>query len=311
MNILRVALPLIAVPLLMGTRIGSAQTFPSSSIQASSMQVNQQLEVIERHQSLDWQLVAPHLPNPVTGSAHDLQIAGDVLRARRMPEDALDYYNYALLRGGNEQVLRNRMGITQLALRHPELARVSFNRVLKIDRNDAAAWNNLGATEYLVGDYRGAIDHYKHAVKLDRKSAVYHSNLGTAYFEEADYESARREFTAAVHLDPKVFDEGGWAGLQAHVLSTHDRGRFCVEMARLAATSHDDLGVLHWLNMAVSTDFDSVTSMLGDPAFAPYRKDPRVLLVVQNARNLRRRQIASAGPIPPLSAEIDKRNTGH
>jgi tetratricopeptide (TPR) repeat protein len=226
-----------------------------------------------------------------------------------MPEDALDYYNDALLRGGDEKTLRNRVGVTELELRHLGLARIAFNRVLKIDRKDAVAWNNLGATEYLVGNYRGAIDHYKHALKLNRKSAVYHSNLGTAYFQLADYDSARHEFTVAIRLDPKVFDDGGWSGLQAHVLSTHDRGRFCVEMARLAAVNHDDAGVLHWLNMAVSTDFDSVGEMLTDAAFAPYRKDPRVLLVLRNARNLRRHQIASAGPIPPLLSASDKENT--
>lgn len=301
MNILRLTLPLLVMPLLIGPCSGASQNSISSHRQhVTAQDTQQQLDRILRHQSAEWLLMAPHLPDTQTGSAEQLTMAGDVLRARRMTEDALDYYNYALLRGGDEAALRNRVGVTEMELRHPELARISFNRVLKIDRKNAPAWNNLGATDYLAGDYRGAVDRYKHALKLNRNSAVYHSNLGTAYFELADYDSARHEFAVAIKLDPAIFDQGGWAGLQAHVLSPHDRGRFCVEMARLAALNHDDAGVLHWLNMAVSTDSESASSMLRDAAFNSYRKDPRVLLVLQNARTLRGHQMVASGPIPPL-----------
>lgn len=299
MNIPRKIYPFLVLPLLLSWQKPFAQSSSSPATGAQVKTYDATLERIERHQSADWLLVEPHLPDPATASPERLTMAGDVLRARRMPEDALDYYNYALARGGDEATLRNRLGVTELELHQPELARIAFNRVLKIDANNAAAWNNLGATEYLTGDYRSAIGHYKHAIKYRHNSAVYHSNLGTAYFELSDYDSARNQFAAAIKLDPTIFDQGGWAGLQAHVLSPHDRGRFCVEMARLAALNHDDAGVLHWLNLAVSTNTDSVAVMLRDPAFTSYRKDPRVLLVLENARSLRNRQIANS-PVPPL-----------
>ncbi len=44
------------------------------------------------HQSADWALIAPHLPDPATASATELELAGSLLQARRFPEDALDYY---------------------------------------------------------------------------------------------------------------------------------------------------------------------------------------------------------------------------
>ena len=78
------------------------------------------------HNSSDWQLLEPHLPNPQTASAAQLETAGDVLRARRFPEDALDYYGYAMARGGNVSELLNKMGITRLELRQNDLARQMF-----------------------------------------------------------------------------------------------------------------------------------------------------------------------------------------
>ena len=45
-----------------------------------------------RHATPEWRSFAPHLPDPATGSPSALELAADVMRARRMPEDALDYY---------------------------------------------------------------------------------------------------------------------------------------------------------------------------------------------------------------------------
>ncbi len=66
------------------------------------------------HAGSDWALIAPHLPDPTTSSAAKLESAADVLRARRFPEDALDYYGYAMERGGDVSVLLNKMGIVRL-----------------------------------------------------------------------------------------------------------------------------------------------------------------------------------------------------
>src|SRR5277367_1507069 len=61
-----------------------------------------------RHQDPQWELVKPHLPDPAIATAQQLETVGDVLRARRFPEDATDYYLYALRRGGNEVELMNK-----------------------------------------------------------------------------------------------------------------------------------------------------------------------------------------------------------
>ena len=79
-----------------------------------------------RHRSADWMALEGHLPDPATAAPADLLLAADVMRARRLPEDALEYYGFALQRGGDAGKLTNRMGITWLELRRPGLARAAF-----------------------------------------------------------------------------------------------------------------------------------------------------------------------------------------
>ena len=269
---------------------------------AAKLAVDAAADRAERHQTAEWLSLAPHLPDPEAGTAQALETAADVMRARRMPEDALDYYHFALKRGGDEPTLDNRIGVTLLELRRPTEARAYFKRALLLKPKDAQEWNNLGAAEYVLGNYRAALEDYLRAVKLDRKTAVFHSNLGTAYFEVKDYDSARAQLQKAIRLDPNVFQGNGWAGVEAHVLSPTDHGRFCYEMAKLAAEQHDEAGMLRWLARSSEGGFDVQTPMSGDKAFYPYRKDPRIAVIVRNAKAMRSGQLADAKPVPPLPA---------
>src|SRR5579875_3146474 len=105
------------------------------------------------HRSSDWEIIAPHLPDPNTATAAQLETAADVLRARRFPEDALDYYGYAMARGGNVSELLNKMGVVRLELRQNEIARQMFLRTVHVQKKNAVAWNNLGATEFAEKNY--------------------------------------------------------------------------------------------------------------------------------------------------------------
>src|ERR1700679_1299535 len=105
-----------------------------------------------RHQDPEWMMVKPHLPDPATASPEKLEMAGDVLRARRFPEDALDYYNFALQKGSKDKDtgLINKLGVTELEMRNTVAARIYFQRVVRLKRKDAQGWNNLGAVECLA-----------------------------------------------------------------------------------------------------------------------------------------------------------------
>ena len=263
----------------------------------------QTLATLDRHQSAEWLTIEPHLPSPSTGSVADLITAADVLRARRMPEDAVTYYNYALTRGADQAVIMKRLGITELELHNNPLAEISFRRAIQLKPKDFENWNNLGAVQSVTGDYHGSIQSYRKALKLNRKSAVTHSNLGTAYLELKDYESAHGEFQAARKLDPGIFERDGSGGVQAQLLSPTDRGRYCFEMARLAAAAQDEPDMLHWLAQASEAGMDIRLEMTKDAHFLRYNKDDRIALLVTNAKSLRSRQLAAATPAPALPPE--------
>ena len=257
-----------------------------------------------RHQDPQWEIVRPHLPDPAIATAEQLETVADVLRARRFPEDALDYYLYALKRGGGNQVmLMNKIGVTQLELRHTAAARAYFQRAIQLQKKDPVAWNNLGAVEYMDGRFGTAISDYSRAIKLNKTSAIYHSNLATALFEEKRYKDARGQYKIALQLDPDMAHHDGAGGLTAHMLSPEDHARYCFEMARLYAELGDETNMLRYLTMASEGGFDVMSEMRSDPKLDQYRKDTRVIVLVQNAKALRSGRASigdSSNNVPPL-----------
>jgi tetratricopeptide (TPR) repeat protein len=256
-----------------------------------------------RHQDPQWETVKPHLPDPATATEEQLETVGDVLRARRFPEDALDYYLYALRRGGNDVMLMNKIGVTQLELRHTAAARAYFQRAIQLKKKDPVAWNNLGAVEYMDGRFATAISDYSRAIKLNKTSAIYHSNLATALFEQKRYKDARAQYKIALQLDPDMAHHDGTGGLTAHMLSPEDHARYCFEMARLYAELGDETSMLRYLTMASEGGFDVMGEMRADAKLDRYRKDTRVILLVQNAKALRSGRASvddASSKIPPL-----------
>jgi tetratricopeptide (TPR) repeat protein len=262
------------------------------------------LAVELEHEDLQWPLIQAHLPDPATASPDKLETAADVLRARRYPEDALDYYADALKRGANEVDILNKMGVTELEVGNHELARTFFQRVVHLKRKNPDGWNNLGAVEYLEGQNGSAVSDYKKAIKLNKKSAPFHSNLGTAYFQAKDFERARKEFDVALKIDPDLMlHRGGPGGITMRMLSPADHARFCYELARLYAQHGDVANMLHYLTTASEGGFDVLEAMRHDDLLEQYRKDPRVLLLVHNAEAIRSGHMpltASTAALPPL-----------
>jgi tetratricopeptide (TPR) repeat protein len=253
-------------------------------------------------QSPQWEDIQKHLPDPATATPQSLELEGDVLRARRFPEDAMDYYKYALARGGAAALLLNKLGLVELELRNVEQARAYFQRAVKISRNDPEAWNNLGAVEYVDGANGDAVSDYKQAIKLDKHQAVYHANLSTAYFGRKDYKGARREMVAALKIDPLIFDkEPSGGGIAAHVLTSEDRARFCFEMAKFYAQDGEEEQMLHSLAMASEAGMDVQREMHKDAALGRYELDPRVVVLAHNAELLRanRANAAAASAASP------------
>jgi tetratricopeptide (TPR) repeat protein len=248
------------------------------------------------HQSEQWLAIEKFLPDPATATPQALEQQADILRARRFPEDAMDYYKYALARGGSESSLLNKIGLTELEMRNVELARAYFQRVVKMRKKDSNAWNNLGAVEYMDGLTANAVSDYKRAVKLDRRQAVFHANLASGYFALKDYAKAKGEIALAMKLDPQIFERAvSNGGVAAHVLSAEDRARFSLEMAKLYARNGLEEEMMHSLAMASEAGMDVQREMRRDPALAKFEMDPRVAVLVHNAQALRASRAAAAG----------------
>ncbi len=307
---------LSAVPLLLLAVSATAQPVPSltqlpsqSSQQRASLDSGRSMA----HMNPEWPNIAKHLPDPATAGASELEMQADILRARRVREVDLQLYTYALQHGANAVRVYKKMGVTHLELRNVVLAQMYFQKAVKLNNKDAEAWNDLGAVEYMGHQYGSAIGDYKKAVKFDKVAAVYHSNLGMAYFDQKDYKKARKEIATALKMDPEIFHKTSSTGISAHVLSPQDRARFCLEMAKTYAQDKNELEMLHSLSMASEAGMDLVTEMGKDKVLAAYKADPRVLILVQNAKALHSGQpgLASVSAIQPLqpgtAAQFDRK----
>jgi len=293
------SLRLIAVlPLLAASIYLSAQSLPASDVATDAARAI-------AHSAPEWKLIEPHLPDPATASAADLELQADLLRVRRFPEDALDYYGFALKHGGDPGIIFNKIGVTQLEMGNGPVARAYFQRAVKTRRNDPQSWNNLGAVQFMDHDYSAAIRSYKRAIKLNKRSAVSHSNLGLVYIELKDLPSAKSELTTALKLDPEIFQHTASNGASLHMVSTADRANFCFQMAKVYARLHNEPEMLHSLETAAEAGFDVLGEMARDYDLARYVKDPRVAELVLVAKTLRDSRTAHnniATALPPASA---------
>ncbi|MCU1320984.1 MAG: Tetratricopeptide 1 repeat-containing protein [Acidobacteriaceae bacterium] len=280
----------------------------SAPVPQHAPQLNQQWASLESnrrpaHLNPEWASIEKHLPDPNTAKASDLEMQADILRARRFPEDALEFYGYALKRGADAEMVYKKMGVTHLELRNIVLAQLYFQKAVKLNKKDAEAWNDLAATEYISHDYGSAIGDYKKSIKLDKKAAIYHSNLGMAYFDQKEYKKARKEIATALKMDPDIFTKSSSTGVSAHVLSPQDRARFCFEMAKNFAEQGNIEEMLHSLSMASEAGMDITAEIAKDKLLATYKNDPRVLILAQNAKALRAPQAGvTAGSAPTIQS---------
>ena len=254
------------------------------------------------HSTEEWKLVAAHLPDPLTASPEKLELAGDVLRARRFPEDALTFYKAAVINGGDRGRLLKKEGVVHLELQHGLIARLCFQQAVRLNKKDAEAWNNLGAADFMLGNARSAIGEYKHAVKLRKTSAVYHSNLSLAYFEAQDARSARTELQRAFALDPEILHHNDTGGYNLQVLASAHYAEICYEMARVYAAQGDVEATITWLTKASERGLDVRSAMKGDSLLEPYLRDERVKVMLANNDHMKAKDMASKGRPPSLNS---------
>ncbi len=255
------------------------------------------------HSTEEWKLIASHLPDPVTAPSAKLEMAGDVLRARRFPEDAITFYKAAVINGGDRSRLLKKEGVVHLEMQNGLISRLCFQQAVKINKKDAEAWNNLGASDFMLGNTRDAIGEYKRAVKLRRTSAVFHSNLALAYFENKDAKSARKELQRAFSLDPDILHHNESGGYNLQILASTHYADVCFEMARVYAAQGDAETTITWLTKASERGYDVRPAMKADPVLAPYLGLDSVKTMLANNDHMGNKDVASKGKAPSLGAQ--------
>ena len=277
--------------------IMASQILASQLVSPTQASTSSQMTERERlHQSPDWALIVPHLPDPATASVATLETEGDVLHARRFPEDALDYYQYALKRGGDMTTLLNKMGVVRLEMHQTVLARALFQQCVHRSKKDSQAWNNMGAADYSQGQYQTAVLEYQHAVRLNREDAVYRANLGMAYFAQDDMQSARTQFAIAVRLDPRVMFADNDGGMTLLTLPTRDYGKLCFQVAKLYAGQGDMAQTKLWLQKAAEHGINLHAALSDDPEMRVLLKDSDIHMLLVDTAKLQHHEGASAAP---------------
>ena len=199
------------------------------------------------------------------------EMRGDIMMARKMYRDALDYYKPG---ADKSAVLANKTGIAYHQLLDLNDAKKYYDRAVKLNPRYAEAINNLGTIYYARKSYRRAVEEYKKALRITPDSASILSNLGTAYFARKDYENASKAYQQALTLDPEVFERRSTQGTLLQDQSVEERARFHYYLAKTYAQAGTKDRALLYIRKALEEGFKDRNKFIKEPEFAALQDDP-------------------------------------
>ncbi|MBV8844974.1 MAG: tetratricopeptide repeat protein [Bryobacterales bacterium] len=210
------------------------------------------------------------------GLAADLtpEMRGDIMMARKMYRDALDYYKPGAEKNA---VLANKTGIAYHQLLDFNNAKKYYEKAVKLNPRYAEAINNLGTIYYARKSYRRAVEQYKKALRMTPESASILSNLGTAYFARKDYENASKAYQQAVALDPEVFERRSTQGTLLQDQSVEERAKFHYYLAKTYAQAGTKDRALLYIRKALEEGFKDREKFIKDKEFAALQDDPEFI----------------------------------
>jgi tetratricopeptide (TPR) repeat protein len=199
------------------------------------------------------------------------EVRGDIMMARKMYRDALDYYKTG---ADKSAVLANKTGIAYHQLLDLNNAKKYYDKAVKLNPKYAEAINNLGTIYYARKSYRRAVEQYKKALRFTPESASILSNLGTAYFARKDYENASKAYQQALTLDPEVFERRSTQGTLLQDQSVEERARFHYYLAKTYAQAGTKDRALLYIRKALEEGFKDRDKFVKEPEFAALQDDP-------------------------------------
>lgn len=209
-----------------------------------------------------------------------LEKAGDLARAQKNYDLAIDYFQTAVKKDRKNAGIYNKLGLAQLRNNDLKAARLSFEKASKISSKYAEAINNIGAVEYLKKNYGGAAKYFKKAVALDESHATYHVNLGAAWFSQKKMDRAIAEYIRAMELDPEAFRQESKVGIAAQIATPEERAQYAYALAKAYAKRGDLNGCLECLKKAKEQGFRNLANVYKDEEFSRLRDNPKLQEVV-------------------------------
>ncbi len=209
-------------------------------------------------------------------SVTELEKAGDLARAQKDYDMAIDYFQAALRKDRKNAVLYNKLGMSELKKDNLTVARVNFEKAMKHNSKYAEAINNIGAVDYMRKSYGSAAKYFKKAVALDETDATYHVNLGAAWFSQKKMDRAIAEYNRALELDPNALLENSRLGVTARISSPEERAQYAFLLAKLYAQRGDVEDCLVCLKKAKEDGYRNLANVYKEPEFSRVRQNPRV-----------------------------------
>lgn len=210
----------------------------------------------------------------------ELEKAGDIARAQKDYNLAIEYFQTALRKDRKNAVLYNKLGLAELKSNDLRSARSHFEKASKLNSKYVEAVNNIGAVEYMKKNYGGAAKYFKKAVALDETRATYHVNLGAAWFSQKKMDRAIAEYTRAMELDPDAFRTETRTGIAAQIASPEERAQYSYLLAKAYAKRGDMEGCLQCLRKAKEDGYRNLANVYKDEEFSRMRDNPRLQEVV-------------------------------
>jgi tetratricopeptide (TPR) repeat protein len=206
------------------------------------------------------------------------EMRADILMARKMYGDAIQYYDQLLQQSPKDAELMNKIGVAYQQQGNMLSAAHYYKRAMKANKTYVSAINNLGTVEYERKRYGRAIHLYKSALaqKPTDDIATLYSNLGYAYFGIKEYPEAMKSFEQALSLDPDIFAHHGSYGTTVQQRGTTEPGLFYFLVAKTFARAGDAEHCAHYLKMARDEGYKDLLNAQKDPEFVRVIKDNRV-----------------------------------
>ena len=205
------------------------------------------------------------IANPPANPALTPELRGDIMMARKMFREAIDFYKPGAEKNA---VIANKTGIAYHQLQDLQNAEKYYRRAVKLNPKYSEAINNLGTVYYAKKSYRRAITQYDRALRFTPSSASILSNLGTAYFARKQYEDAMKTYEQAVAIDPEVFDQHSGQGVVVQERTVEERAGYFYILAKTCAKAGLTDRTLQYMRKALENGFKERDKFTAEPEFA-------------------------------------------